>query len=203
MIEQCWERPCIFSVNGCLKVGDIATMKKHSPVCSLRNVECPYWKCPKKVHLQNVTEHMKHAHSAVVWPNSECGQMQGVCYALPISRYNNRNLETELVLTPIVAAYDGQTFIANGVLKDGRWSLWVSLLASEKESQEYEVTMSGEANGTCVKVTCSVYSVDLGRINLLEDGEGVLELSRNMAKKLGRIEDGKFKVEIEYEIRRK
>ena len=69
--------------------------------------------------------------------------------------------------------------------------------------EHYEVTISAEARGSCAKVTCSVYSVDLGRMNLLEDGEGVLELSRSMAKKLGNIEDGKFKVEIDYEIRRK
>ena len=48
-----------------------------------------------------------------------------------------------------------------------------------------------------------MYSVDLGRMNLPEDGEGVLELSRSMAKRLGMIEDGNFKVEIDYEIRRK
>ena len=205
MIEKFWEWPCIFSANGCLKVGDHATMKEHSPVCSLRNIECPYWKCPKKVHLQNVTDHMMNVHSAVVWPDSECrfGQIQGVNYMLPISNYNNRNVKAQLVLTPVVAAFDGQTFIANGVIKDGRWFLWVSIVASEKESQHYEVTISAEARGSCAKVTCSVYSVDLGRMNLPEDGEGVLELSRSMAKRLGMIEDGNFKVEIDYEIRRK
>ena len=88
--------------------------------------------------------------------------------------------------------------------RDGTWLLWVSLLASEEESQGYEVTMSTEGTkGASIKVTGQVYSVDLGGRSVLDDSEGVLELSKSMIKKLGRIEEGKFKIEINYEILKK
>ena len=67
IIEECWERPCKFSTNGCLQVGDRATLKEHMDSCSFRNVECPYWKCALRVSLENVEDHVILAHCSVGW----------------------------------------------------------------------------------------------------------------------------------------
>ena len=81
--------------------------------------------------------------------------------------------------------------------------LWVSILASEKESRGYEVKMTAAPKGNMpanVTFRGKVYSVDLGKGNSLQDDGGILELSKSMANKLGKIEDGKFEIDIDWEI---
>ena len=91
--------------------------------------------------------------------------------------------------------------------RDGTWILWVSILASEKESRGYEVKMTAAPKGDRPASLASrgkVYSVDVGKRDVIRDTDGgIMELSKGMVKKLGKIEDGHFKIKIDYKIFRK
>ena len=169
--------------------------------CSFRSIECPYWKCPLRVPLENVENHLEKYHYSVSWPTID-GKVEGFKYILKPWLFNEPQKE-ELTLTPITIAFDGRTFLANGIIRDGTWILWTSILASERDSQGYQIKMTAAPKGNMpanVTFRGKVYSVDLGKGNMLLDDGGVLELSKSMANKLGKIEDGKFEIEIDWEI---
>ena len=81
--------------------------------------------------------------------------------------------------------------------------LWVTLLGTEEEAKTFEVKMTAGTHDTLISMRSKVYSIDKRKEEVLQEHGGVMEVSKNMADKMGRMEDGKFMLHVKYYITRK
>ena len=56
---------------------------------------------------------------------------------------------------------------------------------------------------TSIKIRGKVYNIDMSKEEVLQDQRGILEMSKNMADKIGIMRDGKLRICTEYDIIRK
>ena len=85
--------------------------------------------------------------------------------------------------------------------------LWVTILGTEEEAQTFEAKIIACPHyGMCdtsIKIRGKVYNIDMSKEEVLQDQRGILEMSKNMADKIGIMRDGKLRICTEYDIIRK
>ena len=132
-------------------------------------------------------------------PNRE-GHLRFVWSAEDLANY-------DMSWVPTMSEYDAQTFLINAVVKDSSWSLWVVIMGDKETAEKYAVKMSIRGLGdpsVAVLHWGDVYSIEVGVKDILEDWKDVLELNKNMVRKLGRVRaDGTQNITVEYEFWRK
>ena len=83
---------------------------------------------------------------------------------------------------------------------------WVTIVGTENDAQRYEAKMNAvpKDNATAnIMIKGKVYSIVKSREDVLRDENGILELGRIMAGKMGKMINGEMKLEIKYHIVRK
>ena len=93
-----------------------------------------------------------------------------------------------------------RTFFLNFLKRDHIEMLWVTLLGTEEEAKTFEVKMTAGTHDTLISMRSKVYSIDKRKEEVLQEHGGVMEVSKNMADKMGRMEDGKFMLHVKYYI---
>ena len=83
---------------------------------------------------------------------------------------------------------------------------WVTILGTEEEAQKFEVRITAGPNhkndDMGIKITGRVYSIEMSKDEVLQDQNGILEVSKNMTGKMGEIQNGVFEIYTEFDIRK-
>ena len=159
------------------------------------------------IPLGRVVDHLKNIHESrfARLESSGKGNMNWSLYG-GWSIGDSQRATSDISWAPLIKQFDGLTFLLNCHQRDFNRSCWVSVLSSNDISKKYEVRISTNKKGnetTFHKNRGPVYSTDIDPEDVLQDQEGVLELSKNQIKKLEEKEEGKYSVYIDYEIIRK
>ena len=185
--------PCKFSEKGCKQVGVRSTMQAHVKQCKFREVECPRWPCEEMVTYGEVVDHLKNAHGTT----RETINERSVMWSLNQQQQHKTHV-------PILSFYHGRTFIFNCMKRDHITMLWVTVLGTEEEAKTFEVVMTaGPHRDMQTRMRGKVYSIEKSKEEVLQDPHGILEISNNMAGKMGEMEEGEPWLHVDYDIIRK
>ena len=160
------------------------------------------------IPLGRVVDHLKNIHESRITRLDSLLHWKGNMYwsLCDWSIGDSQRATSDISWAPFITQFDGTTFLLNCHQRNFNRSCWVSVLSSNDISKKYEVRISTNKKGnetTFHKNRGPVYSTDIDPEDVLQDQEGVLELSKNQIKKLEEKEEGKYSVYINYEIIRK
>ena len=189
------ETSCKYSENGCQYAVARADVESHEESCLFRKIECPHWECEEKQQIRLVIDHLKTLH----------GCIQSTNFAL--INYVVSSSRPCATWEPLILSHDGHSFLFNCIIRDFNWSLWLSVLGDHKLAEEYRVKITLAPNGgTLASVSLNsgkVYSTDTKKVDVFEDAEGILEVTKNMAKKVGDVlSNGDLDISVSYQIMR-
>ena len=109
--------------------------------------------------------------------------------------------------SPAIAQFDEGTVLLNANSRSRSWEFWVTHLGGEKQAQKYEVKMVSSRKDLPTSITFQgkVYGSDTSKaqIHSEKDKDGVLELSKSLMKKLGKMGQERFEVPMTYQLVRK
>ena len=185
--------PCKFSDKGCKQVGDRNVIQAHLGQCIFGKFECPHWPCKEMVTYGEAVEHLKNTHDTIV-VNSERNEIM----------WKLHQQQKDVTSVPILSFVHGRKFILNGIKVDNIMMLWVTVLGTEEEAQTLDVIMT--AGPHChmqTRMRGKVYSIEKSKEEVLQDPHGILEISNNMAGKMGEMEEGEPWLHVDYDIIRK
>ena len=194
------ELPCKYSEKGCEYLGPRGAMKDHLDICSYGKIECQYLRCRKMVLRKELVTHLKGHHDAVKeWPADEFGRIKNFNWKMSLEIFNET---VQVWWRPQLTQFEGRTFILQGLAQDFSWKFWVTLLGDEDEANTFEVKMDAFRVGSPLNISLrgKIYSTDTKKKDVLSDGKGILELSHNQVRMLGKIDDS---CDINYQIIRK
>ena len=78
---------------------------------------------------------------------------------------------------------------------------WVCILGPEEEAQKFEARITaGPHRDTQTRMRGKVYSIEKSKEEVLEDQGGILEISNNMAGKMGVMEEGEPWLHMDLDI---
>ena len=118
-------------------------------------------------------------------------------------------LGEKLDCVPALATFDEGTVLLNASSRSHSWEFWVTHLGGEKQAQKYEVKMVSSHKDLPSNITFQgkVYGSDTSKAEIYRDkgkwGDGVLELSKGLMKKLGKMGQERFEVPMTYQLVRK
>ena len=198
-IEFTIKLPCKFSGKGCEYEGTKAILQVHMRSCSFRDIECQYpiqlVKCKKRVKMTKFLDHLRNDHKSDTLSTHALGKA--------IADWDISSSFRHQEFNPFIFPYDGHIFLLNGKVTDFNLSLWVSVIDTKEGWEKYEVQIShGNQGQNSVWSGCSgkVYSTDISHEDVLQDGKGVLELSKNHLRKVPRNERGNYSLTVNYDI---
>ena len=110
--------------------------------------------------------------------------------------------------SPAMATFHGgNTVFLNAYSGSRNWEFWATHLGGEKQAQKYEVriTVSHDGSPNSIAFQGKVYGTDCNKVQIDSEigKEGVLELSKSLMKKMGRIERGELEIPMSFELVRK
>ena len=169
-------------------------MQAHEKQCKFRKVECPFWQCKEMFTYGEVVEHVQVAHEA-----NEIGQH--IRWPLNQQRENG-------YFMPYIAIFHCHTFFLNCIKMNHFTMFWVCILGPEEEAQKFEARITAGPNfenlqKMGIRITGRVYSIEMSKDEVLQDQTGILEVSKNMTGKMGKMQDGEFEICTEFDIRMK
>ena len=151
--------------------------------------------------------HLKGDHNGVnEWPADESGRVENFRWKMNLKHFNKTQIKPdanwELGCSPQLTQFEGRTFILQCFANDSAWKFWVTLLGNEDEANNFEVKMDACRDGCPLTISFrgKIYSTDTKKKDVLSDEKGILELSHNQVRMLGKIDDS---CDINYQIIRK
>ena len=174
-------------------------MQAHEKQCKFRKVECPFWPCRDLVTFGEVVEHVQGAHEGLI---SYEGNEDELIFSWAI--YQQRE---KVHYIPGIALVHRHKFFFNCIKINHSTMFWVSISGPEEEAQKFEARITAGPNiylqKMGIRVTGRVYSIEMSKDEVLQDQTGILEVSKNMTDKMGKMQDGEFEINTEFKIIRK
>ena len=172
-------------------------MRKHEDRCSFITFECPQVNCGANLIIAEVVDHIKNVHGGRYNTNFK----DAISWLLP---RGEEMFRSDMTWQPSITIFDGHTFLLNACVKDLNMIGWAVVIGDKKIAKKYEVSIKAKGYAAEVSVWGDVYSLDIAPKDILDDWKGVLEISKNMARKLARVRtDGRQDIRVKYELRRK
>ena len=184
-------------------------MQAHIGRCLYGKIECPYWPCKERIVLGEVVDHLKQKHGSqeirCKWRNGEMTHYLSCTWSVHEEEKKScKNLYWPPMIMPDF--HDGHTFLVRCFKIDFSWYTLVSVLGSKEVSEKYKVKISTStktSNVLSISNKGKVYSTRISKDDILNDPEGILDLSKNQILKLEKKGGGMYRMDVGYEIYRK
>jgi hypothetical protein len=201
LIHLCeWEANLACMYAGCISKGSKAQMDEHY-YCDHVQVPCPQRKCPKKMAVNELVQHLKIDHLDIgIWngPPTRC------LLLLPL-RANQAATRWSMNLCD----YDDNTFV-RGFKKEPNTNLyyaWVSVLGGPLVAAMYEVEISMKGNRVEFKAICAVHAFAKREMEIVEEKECFIlceaQVEQSRVDYSGNNDIYSHQIDIKYTIKRK
>ena len=178
-------------------------MNSHEESCLFGNIECPTWHCMEKLRQGLVVDHLRNFHGSQEKVLGTSGRANWVLK-------KRRNRDRVPRWNSKIIWFDNRTFFLNASVINQNWTFWVTILGNKQLAEMYEVKIVIPRNGDIgvtpagIWITSKVHSTDVKKEDLVQDHEGILEFSIDMAFKFSNVDaEGYQRIDVSYQILRK
>ena len=185
------ELACKFAERGCKYVGARVNLIEHINECPFDpKVECQFWNCKVMVSMEKMVNHLKESHKHLEISRDGKATM---------SYTKNKSIGN---FFPTICHSKGDTFFIHAATEQDNWMLWVVLLGTKEDAQNYEIimTVKDDLGLPLLEFTGKVFSIDKKKENIVLE-EGVLHLDKEFAEIVASNNaDGKLVLKVYYDI---